>query len=81
MKGRAGPQEPVLGTPTLHPHSPRHLCATPRCPEDTRSELSLQGGAGCPRRLTHLVHSVHLDAKLASKAPDGVNLRAVLGEL
>lgn len=79
--GREGPQESVLGAPTLHPHSPRHLRATPRCPEDTWSDLNLQGGAGCPQRLTHLVHSVHLDTELASKPPDGVNLRAVLGEL
>lgn len=34
-----------------------------------------------PTTLTHLVNSVHLDTKLASKAPDGVHLGAVLGEL
>lgn len=32
-------------------------------------------------RVTHLVNSVHLDTKLASKPPDGVDLRAVLGQL
>lgn len=45
------------------------------------------GGSGpvaralVPLPLAHLVNSVHLDAKLAPKAPDGVHLGAVLGEL
>lgn len=34
-----------------------------------------------PTPPTHLVNSVHLDTKLASKAADGVHLGAVLGEL
>ena len=72
----------MLRTPHLafpQTKAPLRHSETPR--EHSEQAQSTRWGPGCPRRFTHLVHSVHLDTKLASKAPDRVNLRAVLGEL
>lgn len=63
-----------LGSSSVSPHRPRgHRAAG--------SEADLEGAVPGSRHTAHLVHSVHLDSKLASEAADGVDLRAVLGQL
>lgn len=56
---------------------------SPHRPRGHRDGQRGRPGGSCPgsRPTTHLVHSVHLDSKLASEAADRVDLRAVLGQL